>query len=157
MDLPQRKRPAFQPVFNITNRTNIIFVTVCTAHRKSILANDLIHNHLLNTWKNADHWMIGKYLIMPDHIHFFCSPAKPNYQSIKKWITYWKSLSSKNWPRIEDQPVWQLSAWDRQLRSGESYSAKWNYIQHNPVRANLCNSPEEWKYQGELNILHWRE
>lgn len=105
MDLPQRKRPASQPVFNITNRTNIIFVTVCTAQRKSILANDLIHNHLLNTWKIADHWKIGKYLIMPDHIHFFCSPAKPTYISLKRWIKFWKSLSSKNWPRIEDQPV----------------------------------------------------
>jgi hypothetical protein len=27
----------------------------------------------------------------------------------------------------------------------------------NPVRAGLVSRPEEWPYQGELNVLEWRE
>src|SRR5256885_6005252 len=30
---------------------------------------------ILNAWKTADHWLVGRYVIMPDHIHLFCAPV----------------------------------------------------------------------------------
>jgi hypothetical protein len=44
---------------------------------------------------------------------------------------------------------------DTQMRAGEQYSVKWDYVRHNPVRAGLCQAPGEWPFQGELNALPW--
>lgn len=33
--------------------------------------------------------------------------------------------------------LWQRDFWDTQLRCVESYSAKWDNVRHNPVRAGL--------------------
>jgi REP element-mobilizing transposase RayT len=51
--------------------------------------------------------------------------------------------------------LWQRDFWDRQLRSGDSYSEKWDYVHHNPVRASLVTEPDEWKFQGEMSVLRW--
>ncbi|MCX7916496.1 MAG: hypothetical protein N3A53_09385, partial [Verrucomicrobiae bacterium] len=53
--------------------------------------------------------------------------------------------------------LWQRDFWDTQLRRGESYSAKWEYVRYNPVRAGLVSDPADWPYQGELNILEWHD
>ncbi len=155
--LPDRKTPAHQPVFDHGNRSSIIFVTVCTKERKPILANTEVHKLLLESWQLANHYMIGRYVIMPDHIHLFCAPAVNERNSIRKWIQYWKSQASKKWPKLEEHPIWQPEAWDRQLRSGESYSEKWAYVSNNPVRHKLVIKPEEWEFQGEMNQLLWHD
>ena len=105
----------------------------------------------------ADHWYVGRYVLMPDHIHLFCAPAKVEYLSVKRWVAYWKSLSSKKWPDANEQPIWQVDVWDRQLRSGDSYSEKWHYVRNNPVRAGLVPNVGSWPFQGELNLLRWHD
>ncbi len=52
---------------------------------------------------------------------------------------------------------WQRDFWDTQLRSGDSYSEKWAYVERNPVRAGLVESMGCWKWQGEENVLFWKE
>lgn len=75
--------------------------------------------------------------------------------TLKRWVQYWKSLASRDWPSPADQPIWQVDFWDTQLRRGESYESKWEYVRQNPVRHGLCRHPDEWPYQGELNVLAW--
>ncbi|MCX7914880.1 MAG: hypothetical protein N3A53_01065, partial [Verrucomicrobiae bacterium] len=53
--------------------------------------------------------------------------------------------------------IWQRDFWDTQLRRGESYSAKWEYVRQNPMRAGLVAKAAHWPYQGELNILEWHD
>ena len=157
MDLPKRKRPARWSVQDTGNRTNILFVTVCAAKRKPIFDREAIHQWLVKCWESSDQWIVGRYILMPDHIHLFCSPMRLDSLPVKNWIAYWKSLSSRQWPYPMDQPVWQMDAWDRQLRNGESYSAKWKYVLENPVRAGLVKKAEDWPYQGEIHVLHWHD
>ena len=157
MKLPLRQHPARQPVYDSGNRANIIFLTVCSHQRKRILANDAVHSLLLDAWIAADHWIVGHYMIMPDHIHLFCSPARYDYLSVKTWLRFWKSTVSKSWPDINEHPIWQIDAWDTQLRNGDSYSAKWNYVRNNPVRHGLATEAENWPYQGEIHSLQWHD
>jgi putative transposase len=92
---------------------------------------------------------------MPDHIHFFCAPNGMEVPSLEVWMRYWKSIATRNL----EQPggsVWQRHHWDRQLRRGESYDAKWDYVRDNPVWHGLVSTADEWPYQGELNELRWR-
>jgi hypothetical protein len=43
------------------------------------------------------------------------------------------------------------------LRHGESYHQKWLYLWENPIKDGLMKKPEDWPYQGELNILPWHD
>jgi REP element-mobilizing transposase RayT len=153
--LQKRKTPVHFPAQDKTINPIIIYVTVCTDKRKSILCDAEIHDILLRAWSDARAWQIGRYLIMPDHIHLFCSPRTDEFVPIGKWIRFWKSIVSRSWPRPENQPIWQKSFWDTQLRSGERYDEKWEYIRNNPVRAGLCAQSDDWRWQGELNIFDW--
>ena len=154
---PVRHVPAHLPVRTSSNRSEIIFLTVCSDRRKPILARSEAHKAIVSAWESASAWIVGRYVIMPDHIHLFCSPGGFEYPAVTRWVQYWKSLVSKQWPWPGDQPIWQKSCWDTQLRRGDSYGAKWEYVRMNPVRHGLVKDASAWTFQGELNILQWHD
>lgn len=88
---------------------------------------------------------------MPDHLHLCCAPATLPPQPLGRWVAFWKRLLALE----TGEALWQKNFWDTQLRCGDDYAGKWEYIRHNPVRAGLCERPEAWPYQGELNGLRW--
>lgn len=70
-----RKHPSKNSLLSSGFRSNILFVTVCTEGRRPLLACPDMVNKILSAWHRADKWAVGRYVIMPDHVHFFCSPA----------------------------------------------------------------------------------
>jgi len=151
-----RKHPVHNAVLDSDNRTAIALVTVNTHQRKPILAKTDAADIIRSVWRQGDKCLVGRYVIMPDHIHFFCAPRDLSV-SLKRWTKYWKSQVSLHWPRPAEQPIWQLDFWDTQLRRGESYDEKWDYVWRNPVRKGLVAKPEDWPYAGEINVLAWHE
>jgi len=154
-DLPKRKTPVHYPPCDNGKKPVIVYVTVCTDKRKKILCGTAIHELLLKAWSSAGSWLVGRYVVMPDHSHLFCSPAAVDSPALGKWVQYWKTLVSREWPKPDEQPIWQKSFWDTQLRSCDRYKEKWNYVRNNPVRAGLCAKSEDWPLQGEINVLEW--
>ena len=155
-DLPSgRRHPARTPVHQTLDAPSIVFLTVCTAGRKPILAHADAAELLVASWRRAEAWAVGKYVIMPHHVHLFCAPMGFPAVPLMRWVKFWKSLASRAWPRPEEQPVWQRDGWDTQLRRDENYAAKWEYVANNPVRAGLVSCSDEWPYQGEMNELRW--
>ena len=150
-----RKSPVHLPACEIFNAPVIVFLTVCTKARKPILTDNQTHTLLLEAWRAAAAWLVGRYVIMPDHLHLFCAPTEHDSLPVANWITFWKSYAARRWPRANDSPVWQRHFWDRQLGRSESYDEKWNYVMENPVRAGLVARSEDWSFQGELNELRW--
>jgi REP element-mobilizing transposase RayT len=69
-------------------------------------------------------------------------------------MRFWKSVATRRLGEPSGE-LWQRHHWDRQLRSGESYDDKWEYVRSNPVRHGLVADRDNWPYQGELNILQW--
>jgi hypothetical protein len=55
-------------------QSNIVLLTITTERRKPWLANKTAHKLLHQTWQEADAWLVGDYLLMPDHLHFFVLP-----------------------------------------------------------------------------------
>ncbi len=137
------------------NEPIIVFLTVCTKDRKKILAAEDIHEHLIAAWKEARSWVVGRYVIMPNHIHLFCAPANLYPKALPQWVSYWKSRAAQHWPRPTELPLWQRHFWDTQLRQHQSYDEKWDYVVQNPVRAGLAERVDDWPHQGELNLLRW--
>ena len=117
----QRRHPA-KGVFIFLGQATIVFVTVCCKGRAQQLANPNVHDALLQAWKKADRWMVGAYVIMPDHIHFFCSPTDIDL-AIEPWITFWKREFRRTLGA--DAPRFQIDAFHHRLRGEESYSEKW--------------------------------
>jgi REP element-mobilizing transposase RayT len=155
MESDGRKHPAHFPATERFNTPIVIFLTVCTKDRKRILANDSAHNALQEAWRQQPSWLVGRYIVMPDHVHLFCAPGESPVVPLERWVRFWKSYAAQHWPSKEDAPVWQRHFWDTQLRRGESYTEKWQYVVQNAVRAGLVNDETDWSYQGELNVLRW--
>jgi REP element-mobilizing transposase RayT len=154
MVLPQRKHPIHPPPIDRQNRTVIIFLTVCTKTRQKILASPSMNFSVVQAWNAPGHWAVGRYVIMPDHIHLFCAPGIWPAVPLAGWVRHWKTRVC-NATYAKAGTFWQRDFWDTQLRRGESYSRKWEYARNNPVRAGLVRQPEDWPYQGELNVLRW--
>ena len=73
------------------------FVTACTYHRRRILAVAAIAGILTNEWRVATErhgWLVGRYVIMPDHVHYFCA-AQPNAKTLSVFVGAWKEWTSK--------------------------------------------------------------
>jgi REP element-mobilizing transposase RayT len=132
----------------------IVFVTQAVDGRRALLAREEAVRAILEAWRMNDHWLVGRYVIMPDHLHFFCSPRVVE-TSLRNWMQVWRACATRGWNWAEEKPIWQKDFFDRELRSGESYAEKWRYVVENPVRAGLVERAEEWKWQGELNVLRW--
>ena len=152
-----RHHPATQPWKIDLNRPVIVFVTVCTKFKRKRLASDTIHQLLIDTWKKADHWVVGNYVILPDHVHLFAAPASLDSPGVRQWTNYWKGMATRHWPEAKEfqGSIWQPDAWDRQLRNSESYQEKWNYVRDNPVRHGLVKRAGDWPYQGRIQELDW--
>jgi len=109
----------------------IVFFTTCTYQRARILASPQC-----------------------DKMHFFARPAI-DARPLADWVQMWKSVSSR---RIAaalaiDPPIWQTDYFDRYLRSSESYSKKWHYVEQNAVRAHLVETVEAWPSRGTIHDL----
>jgi len=150
-----RKHPAHVSPVERHNEPVIVFLTVCSKGKKRIFASADAASVIIAAWQNAKSWLVGRYVIMPNHIHLFCAPGVFPPEPLKQWVRYWKNLASRTWPRPGEHPLWQRDFWDTQLRRHENYDAKWDYVIDNPVRAGLVRDPNEWPYQGELNLLPW--
>jgi putative transposase len=148
---PGRKHPA-RGVFISPHQPTIVFLTVCTQDRQPWLARPAVHEALRKVWHSTDTWLVGEYLLMPDHLHLFCAPRDLTV-TLQRWVSYWKREFSCL--HLLDAGAWQRDFWDTRLRRGENYSQKWNYVRENPVRKKLAKQPEDWLFQGQLNVLPW--
>jgi len=149
-----RRYPTHHEPLDKCNRATIVFLTVCTKNRKPILASPIAHKILTDWWRKSTYWLAGKYVILPDHLHLFCSPGSD--ESLQRWVAYWKNRVAREM-KTSQEPFWQRDFWDVQMRTAENYGAQWEYTRHNPIRHGLVSSVDEWPYQGEIHPLDWHD
>jgi REP-associated tyrosine transposase len=154
---PGRKQLPHLPSMEFPSQTIIQYVSCNVDGRRPLLANTEIRQLITEAWRRANHWMVGRYVVMPDHLHFFCAPVKFPTTPLKRWMEFWRADVTRNLPDEISKPIWQKDFFDRQLRSGESYHQKWLYVSENPVKARLVANWQDWPHQGELNVLQWHE
>jgi putative transposase len=136
----------------------LYFVTCCTERRRHLLANAQIHPAFTEFGERAYcdfRIALGRYVIMPDHLHFFV--AGPDDFILGRWVGTLKRFLAKHVKTSEQSdPIWQRGFFDHVIRSGESYSQKWDYVCENPVRAGLAKHSQDWPYAGEIvRIQGW--
>ncbi len=177
--LPQRQHPASGVHANL-GQSNIVLLTLTTDRRTPWLANETAHQLLHQTWLEATGWLVGDYLLMPDHLHCFCAPRDLHFE-IETWIKFWKREFALKRKRLAGTlappaaaapmrpdgtgvpaslttpPEWKFQSrgWHHRLRDSESYSEKWLYVQENPLRQKLCRRLEDWPFKGKVFDLIW--
>ena len=153
-EMPERLRR----LDDLYQRWPIYFVTACTAGRKALLASSFVHERFqqfAQTGPKLGAW-VGAYIFMPDHFHTFVV-IDDRVLSLSAWVKSLKgSLSSVLRANGATSPFWQKGFFDHVLRSGDSYSAKWEYVRDNAVRAGLVRKWEQWPYLGEFYPLEYR-
>ena len=151
-ELPTRKHPVHGVLF-LDGHPTIIFDTVCTKNRSRWLANDSVHQLLREIWQEANGWLMGRYVIMPDHIHLFAAETGSAIP-YDNWVKYWKSQFTKRHKVPEHR--WLTDHWDVRVRNEAAYEEKCDYVLQNPVRAGLVTKPEDWPWQGVIHDLPWK-
>jgi REP element-mobilizing transposase RayT len=92
--------------------------------RWKLLAGETAHRILSDVWAKSadlDGWYVGRYVLMPDHVHFFSAPA-PDAKPREVWHKMWKSVTAR---RLAGElklapPIWQHDTFDHILRSTDS-------------------------------------
>ncbi len=134
----------------------LYFVTTCTRRRMSVLASDMSVHVLVAEWTSAldrHGWAVGSYVVMPDHVHFFCRAADER-NSLSEFMAAWKQWTSKGIGQSTrvSGGIWQPEFFDHVVRSDESYAQKWRYVRENPVRKGLVSDASAWPYQGSVHF-----
>ncbi|MFZ2640311.1 MAG: transposase, partial [Verrucomicrobiia bacterium] len=136
----------------IHQRRPVFFMTICTAQRQHLLANPEVHS-LFAAFSKASpekaNISVGKYVLMPDHIHVFV--AADGSAALSRWVGSLKKYLASHW-RTQGMtgPFWQEGFFDHVMRSEESMSEKWLYVHENPVRAELVQDAAEWQFAGQI-------
>ena len=142
----------------VFERDPIYFVTVCTQKRRNLVANGAVHDCFRTFAQTAPErgaW-VGRYVLMPDHLHLFVA-LDDEQLSLSQWVKSLKGTLSSHFRAVGlPPPYWQKGFFDHVLRSSESYSEKWDYVQENPARAGLVRRSEDWPYAGEVFDLEFR-
>ncbi|MGI8956418.1 MAG: REP-associated tyrosine transposase [Chthoniobacterales bacterium] len=111
-------------------------------------------------------WLVGRYVVMPDHVHFFCTPER-EAKSFSDFVGAWKRWTSRRINALSrpgtaspattaprrSVALWQAEFFDHLIRSVESYDEKWEYVRNNPVRAGLVERADDWRFAGKLTIF----
>ncbi len=132
----------------------ILFCTVCTKDRRPWLTNADVGPALDRIWRTeARAWIVGRWLLMPDHAHFFCTPSAGGRHSVEDWTQFWKERLTKTLSLPPGQ--WQRGVFHHRIRSAEEYAEKLSYVSLNPVRAGFVKESVDWPWQGEVEHISW--
>ena len=134
-------------------------MTACTHERQRILNKTDVHQQFAEFGKEGEArgaWL-GAYVLMPEHLRAFVV-IDDERLNLSRWIKSLKNAVSKVLRGKGIRPPhWQKGFFDHMLRSADSYSAKWEYVRENPVRARLVNNWWEWPFIGEIFDLEFRD
>jgi len=133
----------------------ILHITTNVIGRQCVLTPNLVGAvvHSLGEAGRRNGWAVGRYVVMPDHVHFFCQDRERR-KALGSFVGGFKQMVTRlAWAQGWSDGLWQAEFFDHVLRSEASYAQQWEYVRQNPVRRGLCSKPEEWPHQGEIEHL----
>ena len=85
------------------------------------------------------------WVVMPNHVHVLWQPRAPMKRIMRsvKWFTARKANQILD---RTGQPFWQDESYDHWVRNRQELTKIINYIEMNPVKAGLVQSPEDWPW-----------
>jgi type I restriction enzyme R subunit/putative DNA methylase len=99
---------------------------------------------------DGERYLLFAWCIMPNHVHLLLEPMislVTIMQRLKSWTArVCKVKAGALGIAVPEFEFWMREYWDRFIRHEEHFQQAIWYIHENPVKAGLCNAPEEWRW-----------
>jgi REP element-mobilizing transposase RayT len=91
-------------------------------------------------------YKLHSWVIMPNHVHLLLTQFEG--ESLGAIMHSLKSFTAKKANKILGRSgnFWSKEYFDRYIRDGEHFTVTKRYIEKNPVKAGLCETPEVWEF-----------
>jgi len=92
-----------------------------------------------------DHYELGAYVIMANHVHLLIQPKIAPDHLLKSL----KGASAREANRLlggTGEPFWQKESYDHWVRNQSEFEKIRRYIENNPVKAGLVQKPEDYPW-----------
>jgi putative transposase len=159
--------------------TNCYFITTTVVGHAKVFTNDLYCDILINNikfYQNKYGFSIISYVIMPTHFHWIVSSDEHcratisdimrdikkysawdlmkalEKDTLKKGLSKLFSKSSIGY-ETQERKFWMKRFHDEGILNRGMLATKMQYIHYNPVKAGMCNNPEDYKYSSARNYL----
>jgi REP element-mobilizing transposase RayT len=113
-------------------------------HLKDPRVAEVVQQSLL--FFDGERYKLSAWVVMPNHVHALLTPL--GNQLLSRILHSLKSYTSNEANRIlgVEGKFWQQESFDRYIRNSRHYAAAVRYIEDNPIKARLCDRPEDWPY-----------
>jgi REP-associated tyrosine transposase len=148
------------------------FVTFCCYHRRRLFTTDVscgIFESALERVRHTFGLQVYGYVVMPEHVHLLLSEPQRDtladaLKSLKQGVSRrlisdplkpksgngalipLKPKSGLNGAPSPVEHFWQKRYYDFNIRNYAQFVEKLRYIHRNPVKAGLCERPEDWQW-----------
>jgi putative DNA methylase len=112
------------------------------------LKDERLAETVSNALLHFDHtrYKLHAWVVMPNHVHALFTPETE--EEMSDIIHSWKSFTASECNTILKRrgEFWQRELFDRYIRDANHYANAVTYIVNNPVKAGLCEKPEDWTW-----------
>ena len=100
-----------------------------------------------------ERYTLLRWCIMPNHVHVMME-LKEGW-TLSTMLRSWKSFTAHQANRIlgRSGPFWMAEYYDRYVRTAEQFMRTVTYIDYNPEKACLSETPEEWEWRTKPEYL----
>jgi len=94
-----------------------------------------------------ERYRLDAWVVMPNHVHAVLWPM-PN-RTLSSIVQSWKRYTAREANKLlkrTGEAFWQPEAFDHWIRSDEEHVRCCRYVVNNPVKADLCAAPQDWRW-----------
>jgi putative DNA methylase len=103
---------------------------------------------------DEEKYLLSAWVVMPNHVHLVTTPlpGKPLARIMQSLKSFTANEANKLLER--KGTFWMPDYFDRYIRNERHFIAAIAYVENNPVKAELCHRPEEWKFSSAWLRAH---
>jgi len=135
-------------------------------HGQCWLKEPSIGNMVMQALRHYDgeRYTLYAFVVMPNHVHALVRPHAGF--TLSQILHTWKSFTAHEAQKIAEasglsipkgEAFWQRESYDHLIRDEADFEQILEYIIQNPVKAGLCDKPEDWPYLGVAEVLSFGE
>ena len=120
-------------------------------HGACFLVDSRIARLVVDTLRRFDgeRYQLHAWCVMPNHVHVLVTPLGTN--TLSSIVHSWKSFTANEANRKLGRSgrFWMPEYFDRAIRNERHFRLAVAYIENNPVKAGLCETPEDWPWSSQ--------
>jgi putative transposase len=127
----------------------IFFITTVAAQRRLFFSCERAAKLFLETlfaYRDREIFQLHEFVVMPDHVHLLFTPKATI--ALERAMQFIKGGYSHRYMKETGSmaEIWERSFTNHRIRDWQDYEKHRRYIHLNPVRAGLCQLPQDYPY-----------